>query len=253
MSQGNDRQDSEVIEDYVAAIKDSEFLTIVIEGDDDKDVYQEFEEIYEHNNPIVSVLEVGGRNTALGIFKRLKDTEYIHKVIFIVDKDQWVITGIEEEYQHERVIFTHGYSFENDVFIDGCLVKDMEAKNPETFNQELPVMLKWYALEMDRILNNRQTFNLSVDINHLFNQTDSFINPQEGESFPQETFNRLLTEYPHLLRGKTLLKFYTRIMNKRSDKKYKNQYSEIQTIENVCKNKGNCLNKIFNDVDKLIS
>lgn len=39
MSQGNDRQDSEVIEDYVAAIKDSEFLTIVIEGDDDKDAW----------------------------------------------------------------------------------------------------------------------------------------------------------------------------------------------------------------------
>lgn len=249
----NNRKKSELIDDYVATIKDSELLTIVIEGEDDKVVYNEFEDIYASNDPIVSVLEVGGRNTVLGIFKKLKDTEYINKVIFIVDKDQWVITGVEQEYQHERMICTHGYSFENDVFMDGDLENHMKQKNTGTFKQELPIVLKWYALEMDRILKSRQTLNLKIDINHLFNQPNDFIHPQQDEIFPQEIFDRLFNEYPQLLRGKTLLKFYTRVMNNRPDKRYKGQYSGIQTIEGVCRNKGDCLNRIFNDVDKLIS
>lgn len=252
-SQINQRTVSEVIDEHVTTIIDSDLLTIVIEGVDDKDVYQEFEEIYLSNVPMVSVLEVGGRNTVLGIFKRLKDTQYINKVIFIVDSDQWVIKGVEEEYQHERVICTHGYSFENDIFIDGALENDMKVKNVDVFNTELPIILRWYALEMNRILNDRSPLSLGVHVDNLFSVPENFIHPQEGEVFPNDVFNRLLTEYPRLLRGKTLLKFYTRVMNNRPEKRYRNAYSEIQTIESVCKQKGDCLNRIFAEVSRLVS
>ena len=118
----NETQD--IIDGYVAQIEDSSLLTIVIEGIDDLAVYTEFEEIYGLNEPLVSVLPVGGRNTVLGIFKKLKNSEHLNKTIFIVDKDQWVIKGIDQEYIHDRVICTHGYSFENDIFIDGNLEND---------------------------------------------------------------------------------------------------------------------------------
>ncbi len=151
----NDDQD--IIDGFVAQIEDSDLLTIIIEGKDDLAVYNEFEDIYGLSEPLVSVLPVGGRNTALGIFRKLKNTEHLNKTIFIVDKDQWVIKGIEEEYIHDRIICTHGYSFENDIFIDGNLENDLKSKNPLVFDNELPILLKWYALEVDRIQHNRNT------------------------------------------------------------------------------------------------
>lgn len=118
----------EKIEAFAAQIEHSDLYTIVIEGKDDLLVYNEFEDIYEDPDCLVSVLPVGGRNTVLGIFNRLKDTPHINKTIFIVDKDTWVITGIDSNYQHNRIICTHGYSFENDIFIDGNLENDMVKK-----------------------------------------------------------------------------------------------------------------------------
>ncbi len=244
----NDDQD--IIDGFVAQIEDSGLLTIVIEGKDDLAVYNEFEDIYGLSEPLVSVLPVGGRNTALGIFKKLKNTEHINKTIFIVDKDQWVIKGIEEEYIHNRIIFTHGYSFENDIFIDGNLENDLKSKNLSVFNNELPILLKWYALEVDRIQNNRNTYNLKAHIDNIFNQEANFTTPLEGETFPTETYEKLLIEYPQLLRGKTLLLFYNRVMNKRDG--YERSYTSKATIENVCKHKGSCLQSIFHKVDALV-
>lgn len=245
----NETQD--IIDGYVAQIEDSSLLTIVIEGVDDLAVYTEFEEIYGLNEPLVSVLPVGGRNTVLGIFKKLKNSEHLNKTIFIVDKDQWVIKGIDQEYIHDRVICTHGYSFENDIFIDGNLENDLKSKNPDIYNIELPTLLKWYALEVNRIENNRETYNLKAHIDNIFNQHESFTTPLDGESFPTETYTRLLTEYPQLLRGKTLLLFYNRVMNNRVG--YTRAYTSKATIENVCKYKGTCLNNIFQRVDALIN
>lgn len=244
----NDDQD--IIDGFVAQIEDSDLLTIIIEGKDDLAVYNEFEDIYGLSEPLVSVLPVGGRNTALGIFRKLKNTEHLNKTIFIVDKDQWVIKGIEEEYIHDRIICTHGYSFENDIFIDGNLENDLKSKNPLVFDNELPILLKWYALEVDRIQHNRNTYNLKAHIDNIFNQEANFTTPLEGETFPTEIYEKLLTVYPQLLRGKTLLLFYNRVMNKRDG--YERSYTSKATIENVCKHKGSCLQSIFQKIDTLV-
>ncbi|MDC4998101.1 DUF4435 domain-containing protein [Acinetobacter baumannii] len=242
----------EKIEALAAQIERSDLYTIVIEGKDDLLVYNEFEDIYEDPDCLVSVLAGGGRNTVLGIFNRLKDTPHINKTIFIVDKDTWVITGIDSNYQHDRIICTNGYSFENDIFIDGNLENDMVKKNKEVFEEELPTVLKWFALEMHRILDNRPTLHLAMQIDNLFNQAHIYTNPQAGETFPTSIHTQLQTQYPHLLRGKTLLQFYKRVMNKREGFDKRDGYGMNATIENVCKHKGACLNRIFEEVDKLI-
>lgn len=244
-------EEQEVIDSFVAHIERSSLYTIVIEGKDDRLVYNEFEEIYDNLNCFVDVLPVGGRNTALGIFKKLKNTSHINRTIFIVDQDEWVITGKDADYDHERIICTHGYSFENDIFIDGNLENDLKTKNPKVFNNELPTVLQWYALEMSRISNDEPTLNLTMHIDNLFNQISTYTVPKEGETFPTAVFSRLESEYPQLLRGKTLLQFYIRVMNARPE--YKKGHSIISTIENVAKHKGACLNRIFQEVDNLIT
>lgn len=246
-TENNDDVDVVALADH---IKDSDLFTIVIEGKDDKLIYDEFEEIYGLSEPLVSVLEAHGRNNALEIFKLLKDTPAINKVLFIVDQDQWVINGRDPEYNHPHIICTYGYSFENDVFIDGQLKEEMHKKNHDILDSKLPILLKWYALEFHRIKNGKQPKKLSLEITHLFNCVDEYTNPDEGETFPTAIFNTLKEEYPKFLRGKTLLKFYVNIMN---DREHCNShtYSTIATIENVCKHKGTHLNHIFSEVNKL--
>lgn len=243
-------KEQETIDILVAQIERSNLYTIVIEGKDDRLVYDEFEDIYGDVGFFVSVLPVGGRNTALGIFNKIKNTPHINRTIFIVDQDEWKIKGKDPVYNHDRIICTHGYSFENDIFIDGNLENDMQTKNPIVFNNELPIVLQWYALEMNRILSSRPTANLKMHIDNLFNQASIYTVPQSGEIFPTTIFSHLQSEYPHLLRGKTLLQFYLRVMNSRPG--HKNGHSVISTIENVCKHKGSCLNRIFHEVDKLV-
>ena len=249
MKMDKDNDDVDII-GIAEQIIDSDLFSIVIEGKDDKLVYDEFEDFFGLHEPIVSVLEVHGRNNALEIFKILKDTPAINKVVFIVDQDQWVIKGRESIYNHPHIICTHGYSFENDVFIDGNLQDDMISKNPEILSEKLPILLKWYALEVARIKSGVETKKLSLDINELFNSVDKYTNPEEGEQFPDEIFTMLQLQYPQLLRGKTLLKFFVNIMNDREHCN-NNTYSTIATIENVCKHKGTHLNRIFSEVDNL--
>lgn len=242
----------EDINTFVEMIKssDDDILNIIIEGKDDKLVYNDFEDIYGLTLPLVTILPVGGRATVLGIFKELKDTPYLKRTIFIVDQDQWLFTSKDSIYDHEHIICTHGYSFENDIFIDGNLELDMIKKNSRVLNLKLPIILKWYALEVARIKNGNNTKKLSLDINELFNCVDKYTNPDEGEEFPSEVFEMLQTGYPQLLRGKTLLKFFLSIMNDREICN-SNTYSAIATIESVCKHKGTHLNRIFSDVDTL--
>lgn len=240
MSSEHDNND--VIQSFVEHIKDSDLLSIVVEGDDDLLVYNDFEEIYDLNEPMVSVLPVGGRNTVLGIFKSLKDTPYLNKTIFIVDQDTWVINGIDPEYIHERIICTHGYSFENDIFIDGNLQDKMCSKNKEVFLNELPILLKWYALELDRLENGKQPKRLSMDPEHLFNRILEFTTPDPEQNLPIQTIENLKEKYPRLMRGKTLLRFYIRVMNKREG--FAKAYTTKATIESVCENKGEHLNNL---------
>ena len=59
----SEQENIDVIKAFADQIKDSDLLSIVIEGDDDLLVYNEFEDIYDLNDPMVSVLPVGDRNT----------------------------------------------------------------------------------------------------------------------------------------------------------------------------------------------
>lgn len=247
----DEQEKIDIIKEFAEQIMDSDLLSIVIEGDDDLLVYTEFEDLYELNDPIVSVLPVGGRNTVLGIFDLLKDTPHLNKAIFIVDKDMWVINGIDSKYNHERIICTHGYSFENDIFIDGELEKKMQSKNNDIFSAELPLLLKWYSLEIDRFNRGKPFKKFKVDPEYLFNCILEFTTPDEDQILPIELIEELKGNYKKLMRGKTLLRFYIRIMNKREG--FSKAYTTKATIENVCEKKGEHLNRIFTEVDNLIT
>lgn len=239
------------IDTYVSQIKHSKLFSIVVEGKDDLLVYKEFETIYKDLNPIVDVFPVGGRNTVLGIFNQLKNTPYINRTIFIVDQDQWILTSRDPNYIHPNIICTSGYSFENDIFMDGQLDQELVQRRLNEHNQHLPTLLNWYALEVDRIRNGRATYYLDMSPQYLFDPTytTALTTPLSGEILDQQILHELQQNYPLLLRGKTLLKYYVYLLDMRLG--LKGAHSTRAVISSVADNKGTNLNRIFSDVDQI--
>jgi len=193
------------VDEVVALLKKTSLPTVIVEGRDDLIVYKQLERIYFEQN--VSVLPVGGRNAVLEIYERSGEIPKSKKVIFIADRDVWVVTGIPQKYESEKIIFTDGYSIENDVFRDGELWSYMCFKERQRFSAELKRFLYWYAIAFDRHLNGKDE-SFDRHPNHLLNDADEYgklVLLELDEPFPTKRYDELTVSYPRILRGKSLL------------------------------------------------
>ena len=142
--------------EIIATLERSSFpVTILIEGEDDVIIYRRLEQYLSTD---VDVLGVGGRNTILSIFEKqiikgeiLKDKN----IIYIADKDIWVNIGIPIEFKNNKIIFTTGYSIENDVFIDAKCDDIIDASDKkQLYADDLQTFLKWYSLALQTTIAN---------------------------------------------------------------------------------------------------
>lgn len=217
---------NEKIQEFVSLIERSSYFTIIIEGNDDYTVYEPLEIICEDAPRTVDILPVNGRLIALGVFNKLKETEHIQKVAFIVDQDTWVHIGKPIEYEHERIVCTTGYSIENDIFIDRKLSNLMKSlKVYENFESDLNKYLKWYVLAIERVINNTVFQNDSLDIhpNEYFkeNKMVELIVPRENEELSTSRFDEIFNDFELKLRGKNLLNLFDWSVNNRVENKKK--------------------------------
>ncbi len=98
----------------IATIKRSALPTIFVESKDDAIIYRGFESFLGIGK--IDFIQCGGRNTVLKIYERRNELSS-KKIKFIADRDMWVFTSVPAEYL--EVIFTQGYSIENDLYTDG--------------------------------------------------------------------------------------------------------------------------------------
>ncbi|RYL25928.1 DUF4435 domain-containing protein [Acinetobacter piscicola] len=219
-----DEDNQEKIQEYISLIEKTSLFTIFIEGKDDVLVYEPIEDLCEGLTPqTVDIQSVGGRKIALGIFDGLKGTNDLNKVVFIVDKDTWVHTGIPSEYNHERIICTTGYSIENDIFIDRKLIDLMKSvKVYHSFQSSLNEYLKWYVLAIERVMKDTvvEGDKLDVTAQEYFKQNKKaeLILLRENEIFSNERFNEILQSYHLKLRGKNLFYLFDWSVNNRYEK-----------------------------------
>lgn len=224
---------------------------VIIEGVDDIIVYRNLINLYKHLG--IKVIPAGGRDKVLELFDELKLSHDINKTIFIVDKDSWIFTGIPDEYQHERIITTSGYSIENDIFIDKGIVSILEATGTyNNFTNELSVYLRWFALAITRFINNPDGEVLNIHPQHFFKDTTTITELcaiKSGETFPQSLYDDLLINYSLKLRGKCLLPLGIRSLNSRPSSP---RYHHATIMEETSINqRGAHLNRIFSTVGVL--
>lgn len=198
------------VDELISLLKKTNLPTLIVEGKDDLIIYKRLENQFYQED--LSVLPVGGRKNVLRIFERINELPSHCKVMFIADKDNWVVTGIPEDYHSDRLFFTTGYSIENDVFQDTNVDAFMSDIEKQRFESELERFLTWYALALNRNIDEGDEA-IKNHPNHILDDQEEFerlTHLEDGEAFPQNRFETLCADYKNLLRGKSLMQLAMR-------------------------------------------
>lgn len=202
------------INEIISTLSRSSLPTVIIEGIDDVVVYRVLEDIFYDIG--ISVLPVHGRKNVLELFDRINEIKNNNKVAFIADKDLWVISGIPDQYTSNQLIFTDGYSIENDIFKD-CNIKNvMRRVEIRKFEEEVDKYVHWYALTVKRTLDNTPGTSMSTYPGLLFDnpiEYSSQIKLRETEAYPHDILETITSDIEKYIRGKSLMQIAARQLN----------------------------------------
>lgn len=234
------------VDELISLLKKTRLPTLIVEGKDDLIVYKRLEDKFYDES--LSVLPVGGRKNILTIFDRLHELPASCKILFIADQDNWVITGIPQEYQSDILFFTSGYSIENDVFQDGRVHSYMSELEKSKFSIELQKFLTWYAIALDRNIGGRDE-SIKIHPNNVLDDEVQFrelTSLTENEKFPQQRYDELSRDYEKTLRGKSLMQL---AMRQLSYSGRSARHTDKAFIEHVAVNPGPLINRLIGCVE----
>src|SRR5258707_993183 len=98
------------IEELIQSLKRSNLPTVLCEGDTDLAILRFVEGVLGPTT--VSLLPCYGRDMVLRVYDR-RDEIPNTRIAYLADRDVWVLSGVPNRYK--GVIFTWGYSIENDL------------------------------------------------------------------------------------------------------------------------------------------
>ena len=187
----------------------------------------------------------------LQIFKRRFELPATAQVAFIADQDIWVNTGVPSCYSTPSLLFTDGYSIENDVICDGNLEGLLVGTEAVQFKSELNDFVDWYALALTRHLDD-PTKPISTHPRQVLDPAcrSELLALKPGESYPTNTRTTLLADYNRLVRGKSLLGLLINITNSRPRQP---KHTDRSLLEMVAARPGPKLNRFSVALEALFS
>lgn len=204
----------------IATIERSSLLTVILEGQGDYFTFARIEA--ELSEQEISFMPLCGRDLVLEVISSLSP-EALSRCLAIVDLDTWVYSRIPDEIIGDNILFTLGYSIENDVILNSDLYSLMTGDERASFLDELKVVVNWYAGELEDSLNGLDT-QLSRHPNNIL-QSHAVCGLTNRKKFWEDTIG---ARYDQLLRGKTLLALLVRQL---SSKNRTSRYSKSNLIE----------------------
>ncbi|MFQ3542842.1 DUF4435 domain-containing protein [Halobacillus rhizosphaerae] len=199
------------VDELVETLKRSSLPTVFVEGKDDAIIYRYMNE--KLSDLDVDFLQCGGRNKLLEIYERRGEFSNL-KTAFIADQDLWIFTSDKDQYKD--IVFTTGYSIENDLLAGALEKVEALVQKKDMYDHCIQEVCKWYSFEVERFLNGD---NFSID-HHIrevldkkcLNLCGKFLEKKDFSTPSQAILNDLLSDYPLKLRGKTfssILEIYT--------------------------------------------
>jgi Protein of unknown function (DUF4435) len=212
--------------EMVSYLSRTSLPTILVEGSDDRSVYRYLEE--KINIESIDILICNGREMLINLFNRRNEFQHI-RVVFIADKDMWFFTGIPGSYDSE-IIFTDGYSLENDLYIKSLFESLLDQNEVGCFRKLIEELSTWFAFEVDRYKKTGESLcdfhaNQICPENSLCNDFKlkiGFIAP------PIHLVTSVSHDYSRSLRGKNLFEALLRFL---SHSKRESKYSRRNLLE----------------------
>lgn len=220
---------SPTVRELVATLRRSALPTVLVEGQDDMRIYRWLEA--RLGSQAANVLPTGGRNNLLQVY------EERHKfaglpVAFVADRDMWLFSGIQPDY--DEVIWTEGYSVENDLYADAerehLLENLLDTEEAQEHQKLLEAVVEWFAFEVEEHLAGRPDevnthCNQIVPLGHT--QMDEDFRKRRGFRPPGAEIHRQIREkYQLQLRGKQLFQLLVRFLSA-SDRESKFSYPNL--------------------------
>ena len=201
------------VEHLVGVLRRTRKPNIVVEGDDDVIIYREL-------TRRIGILEVvllpsGGRDKLLQVYERRSEFAHI-PVVFIADQDMWLFSGIDQGY--DDVIWTHGYSIENDLYSDAALERLLDENDTAEHRQVLDAISTWFAFAVEAYLaGDGPDLDLHCDEMVPLGKTelDADFCVRRGFRMPKvELVQQIRGEYQLRLRGKQLFQLLIRFLSR---------------------------------------
>ena len=138
------------VDELVATLRRSALPTVLVEGQDDMRIYRWIEA--RLGSQTANVLPTGGRKNLLCIYRRRHEFAAL-PVAFVADRDMCLYSGIPSDY--DGVIWTKGYSIENDLYAGAELENLLNPDEKKDHRQLLNVIVEWFAFEVEEFLEKR--------------------------------------------------------------------------------------------------
>ena len=205
---------SPTVDELVAVLRRSNLPTVLVEGQEDMRIYRWVEE--RIGSQKANVQPTGGRENLLSIYAKRHEFADL-PVAFVADRDMWLFSGIPSDYR--ELIWTEGYSIENDLYAGADLETLLEAEEAQEHQQVLDTIVEWFAFEVEECLAGKP-FEVKIHCNRVvpLGQTQMDVNFRKSRGFrpPAEEIHRQIREaYQLQLRGKQLFQMLERCLNAR--------------------------------------
>lgn len=198
------------VDEAIATIRKSGLPTVITEGSTDYAMYRRLEKSLGVDD--VNFMPVGGRRAVLEAFSRRNEVG-AGNVAFIADRDLWVLGDVPDEFKSPYLVFTNGYSIENDLIRDGEVTNFLSEEELPVFEAELDQVINWYSCQASRAMKGEDSI-LALNISRLLGGNEADVERLSAElnySGPDESLRtQLLADPLRLVRGKTVLDLLTR-------------------------------------------
>lgn len=203
---------SPTVEELVETLRRSSLPTVLVEGQEDIRIYRWVEA--RLGNRAANVLPTGGRDKLLSVYERREEFSNL-PVAFVADRDMWLFSGIPTNYN--EVIWTEGYSVENDLYAGAELENLLDAEEAQAQQQLLDAIAEWFAFEVEEYLAERR-YEVSHHCDRVVprghTQIDEDFRKSRGFRPPGERIHQQIKRaYQLQLRGKQLFQILERFLN----------------------------------------
>lgn len=200
------------VDELVKSIQRSNLFNVVVEGKDDAAFYRKIEE--ELDTDKLSFLPCGGRDILFAVLDRRQEFSHQH-CLFIADRDMYTFTGIPPMYICNELVFTQGYSVENDIISSTNWKRILGPKKARILESCLPPLIDWFARESTRFRTTGSA-NVDVHIEYLMPTPGGILNasvianqPSHADPIARE---KLLGSFFRHFRGKTAVQLIRKLL-----------------------------------------